>query len=189
MCSNVNAICQIVCCLQKYNSWQNHLPSLLLLMAWVFGPYKLVNSSLNYRIKCIMAMAQWLTLLECYHIQWITSIEIKNCNCSVINQPQGSCLNLSCNNQAKDLSLVMYFHYVGTVTCFSTVHRTFSIYFASCHSMHAHLPLLLEASTHFPQNQTVFLGQIFLCHIQSVAADNVHFVFLTKVVDVDLAYL
>ena len=46
-------------------------------------------------------------------------------------------------------------HHLDAVTHFSTFHRTSNIYFTSCHSMHACLPLLLEASTHFPQIQTI----------------------------------
>ena len=55
----------------------------------------------------------------------------------------------------KDHVLVMYFHCHGTVMCFTNVCSTSNICFTSCPSMHACLPLLSEASTHFPWIQTM----------------------------------
>ena len=43
--------------------------SLLHVMVRVSVSDKLFNSSLIYRRKWIVTMAQWLTLLKCHHIQ------------------------------------------------------------------------------------------------------------------------
>ena len=51
--------------------------------------------------------------------------------------------------------LVTHFHHLGTMMHFTIVSRTSNIYFASCSSMHAHLPLLPEVSTHFPRIQAM----------------------------------
>ena len=63
--------CDSPCCLllTKVQLLAKLPPLLLLAIARVFGSDKLHYSSLIYRIKWIMAMAWWLTLLECYHIQ------------------------------------------------------------------------------------------------------------------------
>ena len=44
-------------------------PSLLLMMTRVFGSDKLEKSRIICNIQWIMALAWWLTLLECHHIQ------------------------------------------------------------------------------------------------------------------------
>ena len=58
----------------------------------------------------------------------------------------------------------MYFHHLGTRVCISIVGRNFDISIASCHSMYAHSPLLLEVSAHFPlikqYYQTIFFSLI-----------------------------
>ena len=56
-------------------------PSLLLAMARVSGSDKLEKSIISFRIKWIMAMAQWLTLLECHHIQLNYYNKIWNYDC------------------------------------------------------------------------------------------------------------
>ena len=114
---------------------------LLLMIAKVYGSDKLVNSSLIYRIKWIMAMAQWLTLLKCHCIQLNYYYQVR-----IMHWSQGSRQILLHSNQSERL---------GTMMCFTIVCRTSNIYFASCPSMLTCLSLLLEASTHFPWIQTM----------------------------------
>ena len=63
--------CYLPCCLllAKAPFLAKSPPSLLIMMARVSGSDKLYNSSLIYRIKWIMAMSWWLTLLESHCIQ------------------------------------------------------------------------------------------------------------------------
>ena len=37
------------------------------------------NSSHTFRVEMVMAMAQWLTLLECHHIQLNNEMKLKLC--------------------------------------------------------------------------------------------------------------
>ena len=67
------------------------------------------------------------------------------------------------------LGLDMNFHHHCTMMHFTIICRTFNTYFAICPSMHACLPLQPEASTHFPQIQTM-LSQTNLSIWQCVAS-------------------
>ena len=63
-CSNINAICYVVCYSLQCNSEQKHLPPCYYQWLGFHGSDKLAKSSLVYMIKWIMAMALWLTLLK-----------------------------------------------------------------------------------------------------------------------------
>ena len=85
-----------------------------------------------------------------------TELLISNLNydCSAIDWPQGLHQNLLPNNQSKDLILVMHFHHLGTIMCFSTICKISIIYFASCHSTHK-LATFPGALAHFSWIQTM----------------------------------
>ena len=64
----VDMICHATCCSQKHKSWHNHIPFCFLLWLGLTGSDKLVKYSPIFRVQWIMAMAWWLTLLECHCI-------------------------------------------------------------------------------------------------------------------------
>ena len=104
LCCWCNLPCYLL--LARMQFWAKLPPSSLLAIARVSGSDKLYNSSLIYRRKLIMAMAQWLTLLECQHIQLnVPSLIdlralVKSSHAKIIQ---------------KDCILVVHFHPLGTV--------------------------------------------------------------------------
>ena len=87
-----------------------------------------------------------LTLLECHNIQLNNEIY----DCAAFGQAQGLS-DPQHDYQSKDLILVMYFHNLGNMMCFSIICRNPDAAAASCHSMHMCSPLLLEVCDHFLQ--------------------------------------
>ena len=89
----------------------------------------LSNYSLIYRVKWITAIVWWLTLLECHCIQLNCLFKIRNVVVIPSIDPR-ALIDVTHTAINQMTFLVMHFHHLGTMMCFSTVHRTLDIFFA-----------------------------------------------------------
>ena len=73
--------------------------------------------------------------------------------------------SFKCNNQSKDLILVVHFHPLENMTYFSTIWRTLDICFAKSYSMQVHSSQRPEGSACLPWTQTILLAKSFYLKI------------------------
>ena len=106
------------------------VPTACMKYAYLFfagGKYSLIN-----RAQWIMAMAQWLThQVPPYSTELLISIRIVIVLLAINLRALD---DLKCNNQSKDLILVVHFYHLGTMKCF----------YIECRNPASPLPVIIQ---------------------------------------------